>query len=135
MTDYMHHIPGRMRLRSRLFTGDSVKHKGVLRKLRAVKGVRSVRHNSKASSVTIIYSVSETEIRQIFNLLEGLVQFAEQSSPVYQRHSKAKTRPERQMGEGTFFNELPSLVGKAALNVLVARGVSYSLSSLMSARG
>ncbi len=119
MAHYLHHVPGRLRVRSKAFSHESGARSKVLRTIWTTAGVRSVRLNSKAGSVTVCYEVGTIKPEEILNLMH--------------RHEclESRSMPKRtSSSQGALTTE----IGKMALGVLVNKGVSYSLSSLLGAR-
>lgn len=121
MNEYLHHVPGRMRIRSRLFLNESPERSRAIRKLRAILGVRSLRLNEKAGSVTLYYDAGEISGEA---LLDALRRECPQATipavvPGTRRPPRITTRP------------IAAEIGKMALGVLVNKGVSYSLASLL----
>ena len=133
MTDYLHHVPGRLRLRARALYGDSGATRSLMRELRGLEGVRDVRLNRRAGSVTVHYDVSKTDGNRILDFinrhecLSGGV--SSDTAPVAFRKSGANTAVKTGRGE-----KISHMLGKMALNVLVSRGVNYSISSLLGGR-
>lgn len=125
MTDYVHHVPGRLRVRSKVFRCDSASRASALRKLRAADGVRTVRLNPKAGSVTVCYDTAATGPKQILDFLAAECLAAPQPSVAV---TSTRERPAKPAGN------LGAEIGRMALSVLVNKGVSYSLSSLLGAR-
>jgi hypothetical protein len=125
MTDYLHHVPGRLRVRSKALRCNSAARGATLRKLRTLEGVRTVRLNPKAGSVTVFYDVDVTGAQRILDFLGAECLRAE---PI-----RAATRkPVRKAtGHGP---SLYSTIGRMALGALVNKGVNYSISSLLGAR-
>ncbi|MCG8425905.1 MAG: heavy-metal-associated domain-containing protein [Chromatiales bacterium] len=132
MTGYLHHVPGRLRARSQAFLRNTVQRKNTLRQLQALDGVRSVRLNAKAGSVTIVYEAEATDVQQIFDLLAKVDSC--QAEPVYFSKQKRETTSGSDSTSSSLMAAIPSMVGKVALNILVTRGVNYSLSSLLGPR-
>lgn len=122
----LHHVPGRLRIRSRSLCGISKATNLVLRKLRALKGVQDCRLNPKAACVTVYYDMEVISVDTILNLLkdQGL---ADSGSSGIRTAETPVSNPIKS-------DNLTSLVGKTALNVLINKGVSYSISSLLGAR-
>ncbi len=121
MNEYLHHVPGRMRIRTRVFRSESHERSQALRRLRAIPGVRSLRLNEKAASVTLYYDTAATS-GQV--LLDTLQQECPQATvppvaPQPQRPPRVTSRP------------IAAEIGKMALGVLINKGVSYSLASLL----
>jgi copper chaperone CopZ len=119
MTDYLHHVPGRLRVRSKVFRCDSFSRNMALRKLRALDGVSTVRLNSKAGSVTVCYDTEKTGPKKILDLLNAC-ECIQVVPVVNQRGPKERN--------------ITDEIGKMALSALVSKGVSYSIASLLGAR-
>jgi hypothetical protein len=96
----------------------------MLRKLQARYGIRSVRLNAKAGSVTIFYDVDCTDAQQILEFLHGECLRASRIDP-------ARARAAAPVRSGS---PLAAEIGRMALGVLVNKGVSLSLASLLGAR-
>ena len=125
MPDYLHHVPGRLRIRSRAFRADPVLRGAMLRKLRALEGVRSVRLNEKAASVTVSYDVGSTGPEAIVDFVR--IEYL-QSTPRAAGAFRAGKAPD------ILPEALTAEISKVALSMLINKGVSYSLSSLLGAR-
>lgn len=130
MTDYLHHVPGRLRVRARSLRCDAAARAATLRKLQAKEGIRSVRLNAKAGSVTIFYDVEATDAQQILDFMQAecLRASKAQAAPVRAAAARAMPRPARAG------NPLAAEIGRMALGVLVNKGVTLSLASLLGAR-
>ena len=125
MTDYMHHVPGRLRIRARTFRCASTQRSQALRRLRSQSGVRDVRLNQKAGSVTLHYDPEVTSARTLLAFIHAECLETAPARPAtatIKRRSAPAPRP------------LAAEIGRMALSVLVNKGVSYSLSSLLGAR-
>lgn len=130
MTDYLHHVPGRLRVRTRSLRCDPAARAATLRKLQAKDGIRSVRLNPKAGSVTIFYDVAATDGQQILDYLQAECLRARKAQPTKIPSSLARQAPARAAGG----SPLAAEIGRMALGVLVNKGVSFSLASLLGAR-
>ena len=128
MTEYLHHVPGRLRVRSKHFRTNSVSRGTVLRKLRALDGVGSVRLNDKAGSVTVCYDTEVTDQEAIIALLKSC-DCLKTDTKHHRIESDKRTPRTSNPGHG-----ISAQIGKMALGVLVNKGVSYSISSLLGAR-
>jgi hypothetical protein len=126
MTDYLHHVPGRLRVRSKALRCDSSARSGVLRRLRGLEGVRTVRLNAKAASLTVHYDVETTDPKHILEFLDA--ECLRANAPRAARAAAGPRGPRARPGA------LTAEIGRMALSVLVNKGVSYSLSSLLGAR-
>jgi len=145
MTEYLHHVPGRLRVRSRMFRSDSPSRRSALRELGRNPGVHSVRLNAKAGSVTVVYDRNALDMQSIVAHFKAYDCWA---TPARQEQASTTTAAHRQPARArTLANAgpvsaaassaaqlLPAMVGKAALTLLVNKGVSASLSSLLRMR-
>lgn len=125
MTDYLHHVPGRLRVRSKALRCETAAQGGSLRKLRALAGVRSVRHNAKAGSVTVCYDTRMADPDNILNLINTECLQTRPVRPTVSRSKPAASKNER---------NLTAEIGRMALGALVSRSVGYSISSLFGVR-
>lgn len=125
MTDYLHHVPGRLRVRAKSLRCNSAARATTLRKLQAQEGIRSVRLNAKAGSVTVFYDVEATDAERILGFMraESLRATRAQAAPLDAARKQARSG-----------NPLAAEIGRMALGVLVNKGVSFSLASLLGAR-
>lgn len=131
MTDYLHHTPGRLRVRSSVFRRDTAARRQALRELSQADGVASVRLNAKAGSVTVFYDQDVTTMERIVDLFKA-----------YESRQQKAATPQPQVrvprpapaGGVAAAGLLMPMIGKAALSLLVNKGVSVSLSSLLRTR-
>jgi len=121
MNEYLHHVPGRIRIRTQLFRSESQERSQALRRLRAIPGVRSLRLNEKAASVTLYYDTAAISGQALLQTLRWECPQATVPvvAPKTQRPPRMTSRP------------IAAEIGKMALGVLVNKGVSYSLASLL----
>ena len=87
--------------------------------------MRTVRLNPKAGSVIVTYDVDSTDPQRVLGFLEAELVRLTPYQPV------AKRDGPRQEGRGAQFT---AEVGRMALNLLVQRGVNFSLSTLLCRR-
>ncbi len=134
-TDYLHHVPGRLRIRSRRLCGFAKSRNSVLRDLRALDGVRDCCLNIKAGCVTVFYDAEMISVDPILILLKQR-KILESSVLIHNRVKTVSktTKIDNKNATSTGALNLGSMVGKAALNVLINKGVSLSISSLLGAR-
>ena len=125
MNEYLHHVPGRVRIRARLFRSESRERSQTLRRLRALPSVRSLRLNEKAGSVTVFYDTCETTGAELLQMLQ---RECPQASLPLAPASRSQTPL------ATEHRPISAEIGKVALNMLVNKGVSYSLSTLLRTR-
>lgn len=118
MGNYLHHVPGRLRVRCRSLRCDPTSCGSMLRRLRTMNGVTSVRLNPTAASLTVHYDPQATGPEPILEFLghRGL--------------QPAAPQPPRTPASPGITGE----IGRIALSVLVNKGVTYSLSSVLGAR-
>ncbi|HBR99284.1 MAG TPA: hypothetical protein DD979_18185 [Gammaproteobacteria bacterium] len=123
MTDYCHHVPGRLRIRAKALRADSSARAHLLRTLHATDGITRVRLNAKACSVTLQYDPQKVKLQSLMGVLEAsdCLSHAVTLSP---QPARAPSKP---------WN-LPKEAAKIAFNVLVSRGVSASLTTLLKVR-
>jgi copper chaperone CopZ len=70
MSHYIHHVPGRLRIRSSSFRCDPVSARIAEGELSATEGVREVRVNPRAGSITVHYDTVHLTQAQILERLE-----------------------------------------------------------------
>jgi hypothetical protein len=75
MTLYVHHVPGRLRVRARYLKGDETAGLGICEALRLIEGVTKAVNNPSTGSVTVSYEPRKTAIGTIWQVLyrEGVV--------------------------------------------------------------
>ncbi|MDZ7752796.1 MAG: heavy-metal-associated domain-containing protein [Gammaproteobacteria bacterium] len=112
MSHYIHHVPGRLRVRSKAFRCNQGIVEGVERELRALEGVQAVRHNHRNGSLTVQYDAATDAGRRLFEVLAnaGCIAVAEA------RH---------QGGEG-----MAAAFGRAMVSALAQQTVARSFSTL-----
>ncbi len=119
MIDYLHHVPGRLRIRSKVFRFDTISRNMAVRELRAMEGIGSVRLNQKASCITVCYDIGLINSKQIIEFLESCECIKAPSSVV---------RPViRKQTNKTSDWRIGKEVGKIAFNILVSRGITSLL--------
>lgn len=128
MTEYLHHVPGRLRLRARLFRHASPERSRLLRELRMREGVRDVRLNEKAASVTVFYDAAMTDADDLMAFI------GEHCAVSASAITKPSVRRVAKPASAATSAPLVSEIGRMALSVIVSKGVNYSLSSLLGAR-
>lgn len=132
MTRYIHHIPGRLRIRSKVFLRNSARQRAAVRELHALDGVTTVRVNNKAGSVTVCYEVEMIDVEEILLLLEdhGC------SIAAAPAHEFTQTAPAREMTQAAppVVSTVAAMFGKMLVGKLMEKGVSYSVSTLLGSR-
>lgn len=130
MRPYVHHVPGRMRIRDAAFRLATPERRSLLRGLRAIDGVTAVRLNDKAGSVTVFYDPVACRADAILEQF-GSHQWASRRAPV--TAPRRPSRPRAPVREAALAG-LGAEIGRMALSVLVNRSVTYSLASLLGTR-
>jgi hypothetical protein len=113
MSHYVHHVPGRLRVRSRAFQCNPAKARGVAQELRTMEGVHDVRYNERIGSLTVQYQPGAETGSQVMAALS-----AAGCLPVSGRTS-------RPAGP-----DLGAAFGKAVVAALAQQTVARSFSSL-----
>jgi len=116
---YLHHVPGRVRIKSVCFRRPTCKIEELLEALQAREGVKAVSHNPRAASLTITYAPEKDQLEQLMALIG-----------VYDCLPESGTRTVNNVREREK-SSLGTTVGRVAAGVLLKRGVSYSLDSLI----
>lgn len=115
MSQYIHHVPGRLRVRSRAFRCGSEKAQAAAAHLRAMSGVRHVQVASRAGSITVHYDPNLLRHAELLATLEGLGCL----------HAASRTdESARMMGE---------MFGKALVGAVVQKAVERSARTLVGA--
>ncbi len=70
MSQYIHHVPGRIRVRSRALRCRGEKAQAAERSLAAMTGVESVRINPRAGSITVHYDIDVLRRTDLLAALE-----------------------------------------------------------------
>ena len=71
MTEYIHHIPGRLRVRFTCLRGNEEKTRAITNRLGSVTGVRSAVVNPLTGSVTVHYNTFETNSGVLLDFLKA----------------------------------------------------------------
>ncbi|NKN31951.1 HMA2 domain-containing protein [Marichromatium bheemlicum] len=114
MRHYIHHVPGRLRVRSAALRCRSLLDGEAQRQLLALEGVREVRFNPRASSLTLLYDPERIGRAQLLAALE--------------QHGCVEVGP----GTGTLTNTAGHLFGKALVGAFVNKAVERSAYKLVS---
>lgn len=72
MSQYIHHVPGRIRVRSKAFRCYGERANNAQAKLMAMEGVRAVQVNQRASSIVVQYDPELLSRVELFSALEDL---------------------------------------------------------------
>lgn len=115
MSHYIHHVPGRLRVRSRAFQCHPERTQTVATELRALDGVQEVRYNERIGSLTVRYAASGDIAIQVMATLAaaGCLRLPEG------RHAPAGREP-----------GLTGAFGKAVVTAVAQQAVLRSFNSL-----
>jgi len=69
MSHYLHHVPGRLRIRTKAFRCSPGQTYALSKELAALNGVEAVRYNERNGSLTINYDPAAQSARQILEML------------------------------------------------------------------
>ncbi|NCA68864.1 MAG: heavy-metal-associated domain-containing protein [Sphingobacteriia bacterium] len=114
MSNYLHHVPGRLRIRSSSFRCDPISARQAEDQLRLTEGVREVRVNPRAGSITVHYDPERLTRAQI---LERLERVGCLGAAVHADQGNAR---------------IPELIGKALVGAVVKNAVERSALRLVS---
>lgn len=70
MSHYIHHVPGRLRIRTKALRRQSTKTQGIITQLQSLTGVREVCLNPHAGSITIRYDYTQVTHVDLLAVLE-----------------------------------------------------------------
>ena len=123
MSHYIHHVPGRLRVKSSHFRCPTTKAREAVRRLEALEGVREVTVNPRAASITAHYDPERVDSRQLLAMLEeagcvGAIRYRGDGS------ARSGGEPKR---DGVFTR---ALIGALAQNV-AQRSVQTLVSALL----
>ncbi len=72
MSQYIHHVPGRLRIRSKAFQCYGERADSARERLMAMEGIRSVEVNARAASLIVQYDPARVSRALLFATLEDL---------------------------------------------------------------
>ena len=72
MSLYIHHVPGRLRVRTQAFRCQPARVEAAARQLAALEGVGEVKINAQAGSITIRYDPAERTQTELLAVMEDL---------------------------------------------------------------
>ncbi|MFP4061970.1 MAG: HMA2 domain-containing protein, partial [Halochromatium sp.] len=113
MSQYIHHVPGRIRVRSKAFRCHGERARAAQARLMAMEGIREVQINQRASSILVQYDPERLSRAQLFSALEELGCMA------------AAWR------ESTHSHKLGETFGKALVGAMVKKAVEQSARGLV----
>lgn len=122
MPQYVHHVPGRLRVKCPLLKGNAPSAEAVRQLLSAEEGIGSCEVNLVTGSVLVRYDESTTNAYRVLDLLKrgGYI------GPGVTLHSQDHSLEETVSGMG-------KMVSKAVMGVLVERMVERSAVALVGA--
>lgn len=118
MSHYFHHVPGRIRIRSRRLRSDLAHAQALVARLLETEGVREVKANERNGSITIHYDRNEATGIQIIGMLaaEGFVP-----------NGQVTTQSFAPSGDG----DLLATFSRAVVGAVAQQTVTRSLSTLV----
>lgn len=123
MTDhYIHHVPGRLRVRTAAVKGNEKQATAVKALLQSTEGVRTVAVNPLTGSVTVHYDEKSTNPSALLDVL------SRQGYPVGQTSLPAVAQASRAVSPSS---QLGSALAATAATFLVKTAVEYSLRALV----
>ncbi|MCU0734540.1 MAG: hypothetical protein MUF20_03305 [Methylotetracoccus sp.] len=119
MSREIHHIPGRLRLRSTMTRRFPGKAPGLGAHLAALPGVRSTHISSRTGSLTVHYDPVALDPADLNRIVGAAVPV---TAPVVQQRS-----------QGAKFSKAGEVFGKAAFDVFIAKALERSVVSVLAA--
>lgn len=113
MSQYIHHVPGRIRVRSKAFRCSAEKASRARDELLSLAGVRTVEINPRAASIIVQYDPEQLTRSQLFATLEQLGCLA------------SATR------DGEQSRRLGEMFGKALVGAVMQKAVEHSARTLV----
>lgn len=123
MTEYLHHVPGRLRIRSKLFRSNTPERGTTLRQFRKLDGVLTTRLNHKSGSVVVCYEPSQIGPQEIMKKFDDCCEGLELTA------KKPKKKISNQ--PPVAWDHISKEVKKVAINMLISRGVGHSISAIL----
>lgn len=117
MSLYIHHVPGRLRVRAQAFRCQPNQVAAVARQLLALDGVDDVKVNAHAGSITICYDPTQLTQGELLATMESL----------------GCVGAGRAMATGSGTGQLAGLFGKALLGALAQTVAQRSVATLVGA--
>ena len=119
MSHYFHHVPGRIRIRSKRLRSDAKRTETLVSRLTETEGVREVKLNERNCSITIRYDRSEATGIQIIGMLaaEGFVPNGQVT---------------QQRGSASDDGDLMAAFSRALVGAVAQQTVTRSLTTLVS---
>jgi len=115
MSAYIHQVPGRIRVRSNAFRCGSDKAETAERRLRSMAGVRAVRVNPHAASITVHYDPKRVQRSDLLAAMEEV----------------GCLGPSARTVDGT--RQVAEMVGKALMGAMIQKAVERSARTLVGA--
>ena len=120
MAASIHHIPGRLRLRSALTRGYPGRAEGLAQLFQAVDGVLSTQISERTGSLTILYNPRQLDADTLYRVVDRVRPVVRDTRVVSPKRAARVT----QAGQ---------VFGKAAFDVFVAKALERSVVSLLTA--
>lgn len=120
MTYYLHHVPGRLRVKAPFLQGQKSRTKQMTERLEALPGIIAVRANTAAGSITVEYDVrhqSREALLEAFRL--GGVTLSVASRPSERERSR-RLLIAREIGDALMSRALAMLIERCAIALVAA---------------
>ncbi|HIE00026.1 MAG TPA: hypothetical protein EYP59_07015 [Thiotrichaceae bacterium] len=117
MSDYIHSIPGRLRIRSNQLKRDICQAKDLGALLEAMLGVEKTELNKKAGSLVVHYNPKQLTA-------DDILYQAHKAGCLEHFISKARTSPQ-------FVSKAGTILGQAIFGTVVKKSLELSMSSLL----
>ena len=120
MSLYIHHVPGRLRVRTRAFRCSPGRAAEAVARVRALEGVHQATVNADAGSLTVLYDPARRGQGELLAVLEDL-------------GCIGSGRAVSGAAQGTQDPTFPGLIGKAMIGALAQTVVQRSVATLVGA--
>lgn len=121
MIHYVHHVPGRLRVKARSVKGDEGNAKQIKERLEALPGIIDVRANTTIGSITVHYDIDQQTHHA---LLDAFHHGGLPVSRDTQQHSAARPRGKhvvaKKVGDAIVSKVLETLLERTAMALVAA---------------
>jgi len=121
MVNYVHHVPGRLRIQTQQLKRDEAKAQAVERYLQSIDGITSARVNALTGSITVNYQKDVVSAETIF----GALALRGYHRPDVVRSSDARLND--------WATKVGSAAGKAIFGLALEKAVEHSAMALIGA--
>jgi hypothetical protein len=121
MSCYLHHVPGRIRIKTPFLKGSAAKALEIEKKLESVYGVRSAHANALTGSLLIRYEQSVITAKEILNGASREGYFDPAAALNFQNYMEVR------------LSKTGEAIGRAILSMAIGKGLEGSPLALLSA--